>query len=157
MEEITAQAIRKLLELPADEKRIGEGVGHATISDAERRLGCQFPKPYTLFLRTVGWGGADGTEIYGLSDRLRADQYPDVVDVNLKARSEDGLPDNLIAFETTGDGGYYVMDADADADGAVLVWYPWGEVEADDLERSDESFGEWLLRAVADAISLRDL
>jgi SMI1 / KNR4 family. len=157
MDNYVAQAIHQIRELPAEEKRLGGGVGSATIADAETKLGCHFPEPYKAFLEAYGWGGPDGAEIFGLSDNLNPDEYPDLVRKNQMARTEDGLAPGLLAFETTGDGGYYVMNTAPDSDGAILVWYPWSKVEANDLERSDESFGEWLLRTVADTIALRDI
>lgn len=157
MDEYINEAIRRMSELDAASKRIGEGVGGDQIAQAEQRLGISFPVSFKRFLSVYGWGGPDGTEIYGLSESLPDDSYPNLIRKNMAARTEDGLPDDLLVFATSGDGGYYALTISSASDDAVRVWYPGSDTSIDDLERSDESFGEWLIRAVEDAIELRDI
>ncbi|NTF17344.1 SMI1/KNR4 family protein [Agrobacterium rubi] len=150
-------AIQDIRDLPADRKWVGEGVAANAISTAEQRLGCRFPKPFISFLEAFGWGGPDPTEIFGLSERLGEVDYPNLVRENLKARREDDLPEDLLVFAGTGDGGRYVLGTGMQSDGAVRVWYPGRGLGMEDLEISDESFGEWLTRGVDLAHSTKDL
>lgn len=158
------RALKQIEEMPSDEKRLGHAASESLmnvdserlVNAAERRLGVIFPAEYRTFLKEFGWGGPDGTEVWGISSKFPETDYPSVVRKNAEARNKDGLPHNLLAFETTGDGGYYVFKLNSSTENDLFVWYHNGG-RLDEPQRADQTFGEWLLRAVEDAITLRDI
>ncbi|MNU27355.1 hypothetical protein D3C71_157430 [compost metagenome] len=151
------EALQSLAALDASLKpHVGTSTSDAAILLAEQALSAAIPVAFKMFLTEFGWGGPRGTEIYGLSDVLSEGEHPSLVEANLTARKH-GCPAKLLVFASAGDGGYYAMLDSSLEDESIIVWYPGGTSEIDDLEVSDGSFGGWLLRNVQDAIDLQDL
>jgi len=110
-----------------------------TIPDAERRLALVFPADLKAFYTQFGGGCLGGIEIAGLV-------YPEgnVVGVTMEGR-EGGLHEKLLVLESTGDGGFYVLDLRSDDEQPVRVWAPGAFYSVDDLDPVAESFGGFLL------------
>jgi hypothetical protein len=151
------EALYKLAGLDAKLKRyIGTTTSDAAILLAEQDLRVGLPAALKMFFSEYGWGGPNGTEVYGLSDTLPESEYPSLVEANVDARKR-GCPTTLIVFASSGDGGYYAMLDSSMDDDSIFVWYPGGTSNIDDLEVSDGNFGGWLLRNIQDTIDLQDL
>lgn len=139
------KAVTILGALMSDNAGFDGPVPASIISDAERRLALTFPADLKAFYTQFGGGGVGGIELVGIA-------YPEgnVVDVTMEAR-EDGLHEKLLVLESTGDGGFYVLDLRSDDEQPVRVWVPGVSDLIDDLEPVAESFGEFFLMRVETA------
>lgn len=142
--------------LPPDRVWIGGPTGEAKIEQAEDALGLRFPPDYREWVRAFGWGGPASLDLYGVdpAEDVVSDQFPSVVRHTLDSRA-DGLPAGLLVISSSGDGGVYAIDVDFDSPGTIRVWYP-GSGQTEGLEVSDESFHDFISRAIETENELQD-
>jgi len=123
------------------------------VARAEAALGVTFPPSYRAFLRELGCGSVAGFEVYGVVDEdFVHSAVPDAVWITLEERRNNGLDPRFIIIGALGDGSYDCLDtAHLDREGEAPVVQV--SAEGDDPVRLADSFGEYFLAEVTDAIS----
>lgn len=137
----------------------GDFVGprpEALVARAEAALGLRFPPSYRQFLLELGAGDVGGFEVYGIVNDDFADaRVPDAIALTLDARRS-GLGPRYVMIGTLGDGSHDCLDTGhPDATGEAPVVQLSAEYE-DPVTLAD-SFGEYLLVEVEDALSDEDV
>lgn len=80
------------------------------IEKAENKLGIVFPPSYRHFLKTLGCGGIQGIEFFGIiNEDFENSGIPDAIWLTINERKL-GLPKKLILIGYTGYGTYYALD-----------------------------------------------
>ena len=127
----------------------------ALVARAEAALGLRFPPSYRQFLLDLGAGDVGGFEVYGIIDDDFADaRVPDAIALTLDARRS-GLDRRYVLIGTLGDGSHDCLDTGhPDVSGEAPVVQLSAEYE-DPVTLAD-SFGEYLLVEVEDALSDED-
>lgn len=135
---------------------MGGPPGEVKIAQAEELLGFRVPDAYRTYVEALGWGGPASLDLYGVdpAEDVVSDQFPSVVRHTLDSRA-DGLPAGLLVISSSGDGGVYAIDVDFDSPGTIRVWYP-GSGQTEGLEVSDESFHDFISRAIETENELQD-
>ena len=132
------------------------GCDERTIVAAEEELGVALPPSYRRLVAQLGTWDIAGDEFLGvyrtaaLDDSLLGSPAE-----TLDARTEYGMPSELVVVMFDGMGGLIVLDSSTVGRGdefPVLVWNP-GIADRDDMERVGQDFGSFALgrcrRAVA--------
>jgi hypothetical protein len=136
----------------------GDFVGprpESLVARAEAALGLRFPPSYRQFLLELGAGDIAGFEVYGVVDEeFGIARVPDAIALTLDARRS-GLDPRYILIGTLGDGSHDCLD--------TVHLGPGGEApvvqlssEFEDPVTLADSFGEYLLVEVQDALSGED-
>ncbi|HEY1906964.1 MAG TPA: SMI1/KNR4 family protein [Myxococcaceae bacterium] len=154
---MTLEKYRRATELVAKAGG-GDFVGarpESLVARAEAALGLRFPPSYREFLLEFGAGDIAGFEVYGVIDEEFGDvRVPDAIALTLDARRS-GLDPRYILIGTLGDGSHDCLD--------TVHLGPGGEApvvqlssEFDDPVTLADSFGEYFLVEVQDALSGED-
>ncbi|QOV35925.1 SMI1/KNR4 family protein [Streptomyces ferrugineus] len=153
------EASERLIELVHENDDIAnhaEGCDAETMTAAERDLGVEFPLSYRRLIEEFGTWDVAGEEFLGVYQTPAMGQkLLGSVAETLDARSQYGMPSDLIVTMFDGMGGLVVLDASqADPEGEypVLVWNP-GVSDREGMERLGRNFGSFAFdlcqRAVA--------
>jgi len=126
------------------------------VARAEAVLGLAFSPSYRQFLLELGSGAIDGFEVYGVIDEdFTSSAVPDAIWMTLEARRDFGLAPRYVIIGALGDGTYDCLDtAHPDRTGEVPVVQL--SAEGEDPVRLADSFGEYFLMEVEDALSVGD-
>ncbi|HUM12480.1 MAG TPA: SMI1/KNR4 family protein [Myxococcaceae bacterium] len=125
----------------------------ALVTRAEAVLGVVFPPSYRQFLLELGCGNLAGFEVYGLVDEdFTRPGVPDAVRLTLEERRNVGLDPRYVVIGTLGDGSIDCLDtAHLDRQGEATVVQL--SAEGEDPVKLADSFGEYFLTEVTDALS----
>jgi len=125
----------------------------ALVARAEAALGLRFPPSYRQFLLELGCGNVAGFEVYGVIDEDFANSsVPDAIWLTLEERRTNGLDPRFIVIGALGDGTFDCLDtAHLDRTGEAPVVQV--SAEGDNPVRIADSFGEYFLAEVQDALS----
>ncbi|MET8209568.1 SMI1/KNR4 family protein [Streptomyces sp. NPDC005373] len=125
-----------------------DGCDAGTMTVAERELGVTFPPSYRRLIEEFGTWDIAGEEFLGVYQTPAMGQkLLGSVTETLDARSQYGMPSDLIVAMFDGMGGLIVLDAsqpDQDGEYPVLVWNP-GSVDRESMERLGGDFGSFAL------------
>lgn len=133
-----------------------DGCDAETIAIAERELGILVPPSYRRLIEEFGTWDIAGEEFLGIyKTTSMGEKLMGSVAESLDARSQFGMPADLIVVMFDGMGGLVVLDASQigrDGEYPVLVWNP-GALDRENMERLGDNFGTFALslcwRAVA--------
>jgi hypothetical protein len=115
------------------------------IEAAEQALGVTFPPQYRKLVARHRSATIKGQEIVGIPNRLSSEPCPNVVDLNIDERSDNGLPSTLLLFYARGDGDHYGFDlADIGPDGEprIKAWPIGGVSVGEELEVISYDLGD---------------
>ncbi len=123
------------------------------VARAEAALGLVFPPSYRQFLLELGCGNVAGFEVYGLVDEdFTHPGVPDAIWLTLEERRNVGLDPRYVVIGTLGDGTIDCLDtAHLDREGEAPVVQL--SAEGEDPVKLADSFGEYFLTEVTDALS----
>lgn len=133
-----------------------DGCHEATIAVAERDLGVTFPLSYRRVIEEFGTWDIAGEEFLGVYQRPAMGQkLSGSVTETLDARSQYGMPSDLIVVTFDGMGGLIVLDSsqvDQEGEYPVLVWNP-GVADRQSMERLGDDFGSFALSLCQRAVN----
>jgi hypothetical protein len=116
---------------------------------AELRLGVIFPPTYREFLLRLGAGSFGGSEFYGVIDgNFEESEVPNGVWLTLTERREVGMSGDLVIVGSTGDGGFYCLEAGREKESPVIVFQPGVVSHPRCGETVAADFGDFLLMHV---------
>jgi hypothetical protein len=124
------------------------GCAEGTMAAAERDLGVAFPASYRRVIEELGTWDIAGEEFLGVYQTPAMGQrLLGSVAETLNARTQYGMPSELIVVMFDGMGGLIVLDssrADQEGEYPVLVWSP-GVADRQSMERLGDDFGSFAL------------
>ncbi|MCZ7416996.1 MULTISPECIES: SMI1/KNR4 family protein [unclassified Streptomyces] len=123
-----------------------DGCDAGTMAAAESDLGVAFPPSYRRLIEEFGTWDITGEEFLGVYQTLAMGQkLLGSVAETLDARSQYGMPSDLIVVMFDGMGGLVVLDSsqvNQEGEYPVLVWNP-GVVDRESMERLGDDFGSF--------------
>jgi hypothetical protein len=143
------EASERLIELVRGNDDIAnhaEGCEAGTMAAAESALGVAFPPSYRRLVEEFGTWDIAGEEFLGVYQTSAMGQkLLGSVAETLDARSQFGMPSDLIVAMLDGMGGMVVLDSsqvNQEGEYPVLVWNP-GVVDRESMERLGDDFGSF--------------
>lgn len=143
------EASERLIELVRRNDDIAhhaDGCDSGTMTTAESDLGMSFPLSYRRLVEEFGTWDIAGEEFLGVYRTPATGQkLLGSVKETLDARSQYGMPSDLIVVMFDGMGGLVVLDSsqvDREGEYPVLVWNP-GAVDRESMERLGNDFGSF--------------
>ncbi|MEU0070846.1 SMI1/KNR4 family protein [Streptomyces sp. NPDC006332] len=123
-----------------------DGCDAGTMTAAESDLGVAFPPSYRRLIEEFGTWDIAGEEFLGVYQTPAMGQkLLGSVTETQDARSQYGMPSDLIVVMFDGMGGLIVLDSsqvDQEGEYPVLVWNP-GVVDRESMERLGDDFGSF--------------
>ena len=123
------------------------------VARADTTLGVAFPPSYRQFLLELGCGSIAGFEVYGVIDEdFASSAAPDAIWLTLAERRVNGLDARFIVIGALGDGTFDCLDTahlGPDREAPVVQV----SAEGENPVRLADSFGEYFLAEVEDAVS----
>ncbi|MEN3541136.1 SMI1/KNR4 family protein [Microbispora sp. ZYX-F-249] len=143
------EASERLIELVRGNDDIAnhaDGCDAGTMAAAESDLGVAFPPSYRRLIKEFGTWDIAGEELLGVyqTPAMGLKLLGSVAET-LDARSQYGMPSDLIVVMFDGMGGLVVLDSsrvDQKDEYPVLVWNP-GVVDRESMERLGDDFGSF--------------
>lgn len=120
------------------------------VTEAEARIGHQFPPSYRLMLEEFGVLLFKGVEINGIGKAgLSPDSKNNVVSLTSAGRADGSLSDKMVRIMSSGYGPYFVLDcSEADATGEAPVYELSLAGQAGEKTKVAADFGTFLLNMV---------
>jgi hypothetical protein len=153
------EASERLIELVRGNDDIAnhaDGCDAGTIAAAESDLGVAFPPSYRRLIEEFGTWDIAGEEFLGVYQTPAMGlKLLGSVTETLDARSQYGMPSDLIVVMFDGMGGLIVLDSsrvDREGEYPVLVWNP-GVVDRESMERLGDDFGSFAFALCQRAIT----
>lgn len=153
------EASERLIELVRGNDDIAnhaDGCDAGTMAAAESDLGVAFPPSYRRLIEEFGTWDIAGEEFLGVYQTPAMGlKLLGSVTETLDARSQYGMPSDLIVVMFDGMGGLIVLDSsrvDREGEYPVLVWNP-GVVDRESMERLGDDFGSFAFALCQRAIT----
>ncbi|WP_437019677.1 SMI1/KNR4 family protein [Streptomyces sp. enrichment culture] len=153
------EASERLIELVRGNDDIAnhaDGCDAGTMAAAERDLGVTFPPSYRRVIEEFGTWDIAGEEFLGVYQTPAMGQaLLGSVAETLDARSQYGMPSDLIVVMFDGMGGLIVLDSsqvDQVGEYPILTWNP-GVADRQSMERLGDDFGSFALSLCQRAVT----
>lgn len=143
------EASERLIELVRENDDLAnhaDGCDAEAMTTAENDLGVAFPPSYRRLIEEFGTWDIAGEEFLGVYQTpVMGQKLLGSVTETQEARSQYGMPPDLIVVMFDGMGGLIVLDSsrvDQEGEYPVLVWNP-GVVDRENMERLGDDFGSF--------------
>jgi hypothetical protein len=151
-----SEGLIELVRANDDISNYADGCDAGAITIAERDLGVKFPPSYRRVIEEFGTWDVAGEEFLGIYQTPAMGQrLLGSVTETLDARSQYGMPPDLIVIMFDGMGGLVVLDSsrvDQEGEYPVLVWNP-GVKDRKSMEKIGDDFGSFSLSLCRRAVN----